>query len=113
MSIDEMSKSNGISADCPVADDWFKHRKETGETAQKVKDMHATLAKIEQHASHLQKLDLIADHLMDAATGKNQIEMKSVHFMMKIAGVVIIGLTFIIFFLITGDSLKWFDIKGI
>lgn len=45
--------------ECPVGDDWARHRAEAEIALQKVDEMHSGIESIIKHTEHLQKLDTI------------------------------------------------------
>lgn len=100
-------KSNGEIL-CECTDAWKE------EVALKVTENNEMLTKLAEYAAYLPKLDTIAnsmaiieDRLISAAIGKDHIETKTVYMLLKIFGFVIVGLTFVIVFLLTGVHLGW------
>ncbi len=66
-----------------------------------------------EHTSHLKNLDVlkeIKDNLIGPATGKDHIETKTAGLVFKILGFVILAQQVTIVFLLTGQSLGFFDL---
>ncbi len=79
----------------------------------KVSEVHSAMSELIKHASHLSKLDALEDiknSLIGPATGRDQMQTKTVNMIVKILGVVIIGLLATLVFIITGKSLGWLSI---
>lgn len=84
---------------CKVAAEWESVKGKITET-------HATSVTLAEYLPHLKKLDAledIKDHLMRAATGKDQIDIGVAKMLFKILGITITALLFIIVFLLTGS----------
>lgn len=103
---DEMLVNGGLQ--CGVTEEW------RDSIDSKVTETHSMLNTLVNHTSHLTKLTTIADkvtiiedRLLIAATGKDHIETKTVYMLLKIFGSVIVGLTFVIVFLLTGVHFGW------
>lgn len=93
-------ETNGLYR-CEVSESW-------NEFKNKVNDMHTVSKAVATYLPHLEKLDSLErmeNHLMDVATSKNQIETKTVMFIFKILGAVILALLLVIVFLLTGEHL--------
>lgn len=82
---------------------------------EKIDQIHSDMNEFKTWLPHLGKLDAledIKDHLMDAATGKNQIEVKTATLIFKILGGVIIAQTVTIVFMLTGQHFGLFGLFG-
>jgi hypothetical protein len=92
-------QSNGLLK-CDVATDW-------GSIKSKIVDTHTTSLTLAKYLPHLEKLDALEDiknHLLDAATGKNQLDIKVATLIFKILGLTILALLAVILFLLTGEA---------
>lgn len=95
----EQKHINGLMA-CDVSTDWKTIR-------EKIVDTHATSVTLGKYLPHLEKLDALEDiknHLMEAATGKNQLDIKVATLIFKILGIAIFALLVVIVFLLTGEA---------
>lgn len=118
-----MSNENGeaVTVDCAIAKE-FRFYAETGkDTMRKVGEMHAGMEQLVAHTKHLERLDDIATRmgnqcvkldeikngLLIPATSKLQTDNETVKLIVKILGGVIIGLVFVIVFILTGKSFHW------
>lgn len=93
-------QTNGLLK-CDVSSDWKTIR-------EKIVETHSVSVTLGKYLPHLEKLDAledIKDHLMDAATGKNQLDIKVATLLFKILGITIVALLFVIIFLLTGESM--------
>lgn len=91
-------------------DEWLEHRDEVRSTAQKIDEIHQKIPVFIEHTSHLSKLDYLKDikeSLLSAAVGKDHIPMKIAMRMFTVLGFVVMGLMFLVVFLLTGESLGW------
>lgn len=93
---------------CGVPDEWRE------EIDSKITETHSMLSSLVEHTTHLPKLSNIADSmeriegkLLSSATGKDHTENKTVLIVLKILGAVIVGLTIVIVYLLTGLKLGW------
>lgn len=106
--------NNGVSMfKCQLSDQWEEHRKEAKDAIYKVDEMSTNMGLIIEHTQHLKKLDkldIIAESLLNAATGKDQMPTKTAHLIFKMFGVVMLGLIFVIVFLLTGQKLGVFQL---
>jgi len=94
----EKQHTNGLLK-CDVATDW-------SEIKGKIVNTHETSITLSKYLPHLEKLDALEDiknHLLDAATGKNQLDIKVATLLFKILGITIIALLAVILFLLTGE----------
>jgi len=80
----------------------------------KITETHNMMNSLIEHTSHLPKLTKISDsmttiegELINAATGKDHVNTKTVFLILKIFGVVICGLTAVIVYLLTGLHFGW------
>lgn len=107
--------------DCPLYNAWEEHRLKAQELLGKVNDVHAKvnglhgameeLMHFGAHLQHLDKLPIILDRTLDAALRTNHTDNKTVMFIVKIMGGVILALTFVIVALLTGAHLGWLSLK--
>lgn len=88
---------------CGFAKEW------QDDVSSKLTETHGMMTNLVEHTAHLPKLSKIADSietiqdkLLNAATGKDHTENKTVFLILKIFGVVICGLTAVIVYLLTG-----------
>jgi len=96
-----MEDLNG-SINCVLRSSWK-------ETSGKVSEMHTAIKTMTEYLPHLSKLDALEDvkeHLMKAATGRDQLETKTAMAIFKILGVVIFGLLAVIVYLLTSGHVK-------
>ena len=74
--------------------------------ASKIEETFDNSKQILSYVKHLEKLDAlveIKDHILNAATGKDHIQKDVAILLFKILGLVIVSLTAIIAFLLTGS----------
>lgn len=117
-----MAQNNGVhNMFCPLDDDWINYKTRLIKLAEKIESTDHGMEILKSHVGHLTKLDKleniaasmldIKDSLLEAATGKNQIDKETVQRLMKtqgyIFGLVILALTVILVFLLTGESSGW------
>lgn len=97
-----MSESNGIEY-CKLKSEVWK------ETQVKVSEMHNAIKTMSENLPHLRKLDVLEDikeHLMNAATGRDQLQTKTAMTIFKILGGVIFGLLATVVYLLTSGHVK-------
>lgn len=90
--------------------EWEEHRGVMFVVAKKVDDIHSKIPVFLEHTSHLSKLDYLKDikeSLLSAAIGRNQLDGKLAVKLFGFAGMVILGLTLILVFLLTGEKFGW------
>lgn len=125
----EESNDNVIYAQC-YNRACLEHRKELIAMNGKVQQVQESVEAMVEHIHHLTQLDVIAeavvevkDQLLSAATGKNHVPIeiakeyfaqsaKSQAVLHRIYGLIILSLTGIIGFLLTGEKLGWIRIVG-
>jgi len=88
---------------CGITDEWKE------EVEYRVTETHDMMSNLIEHTSHLPKLSAIADRIDDisdklisSATGKDHVGTPTVLLLLKIFGAVIMGLTAVIVYLLTG-----------
>ncbi len=109
---------------CPLEG---KDNKELVDAIEKVNETHQLLSALVQHTSHLQVIsklneesrayliniarsnDEIRTYLMGAATSKNHVPLEVMTRVVKMEGFIILGLMFIIVFLLTGAHAGWIN----
>lgn len=103
-----MSEQNGIHKDCPLSESWNEIKGSYQKMLLEVHDTHRIMHELMTHTKHLSKLDAledIRDSLLDSATGKSHIDIKTAGMLFKILGAVIFALLLVIVFLLTGEKL--------
>ena len=93
-------EQNGLLK-CDVSSDW-------GSIKEKIVNTHETSVTLAKYLPHLEKLDALEDiksHLMEAATGKNQLDIKVATLIFKILGATIFVLLAVILFILTGQKM--------
>ncbi len=104
-----MSQNNGYQLPM-TREEWDEHRQIVIEAAEKIDVIHAKIPVFLEHTSHLSKLDYlkdIKDSLLSAAIGRNHIDGKLAMRLFGVAGIVILGLLFVLVFLLTGETMGW------
>lgn len=103
-----MSTENGAPQywRCPLYD---KHREQIISAIVKVDTMHDGMLELVKHTQHLQALSEIRDNLISAATGKDHVPAKILLIILATLGAVIVGLVFVIVFLLTGEAMGWIN----
>lgn len=122
-----MAKFNGDDpSHCQMSRDWENDKVGILKAIRQVDHMYESMARIVSHASHLEKLDALADirdKLLDSATGRDSIPTKTAMEMFdkqarasmtmhRVYGAVIVALTVAILFLLTGQRFGLFDLIG-
>lgn len=102
-----------ISHHCPILAEWKLAKERAMVALDQLNKMHSVISDVGGYAKHLQKLDAlddIRDKLIDSATGRKQWDQESVHLLIKIFGATILLLVGVIFYLLTGQHLGWFNL---
>jgi hypothetical protein len=92
--------------DCPIADEWRSHQETVKKPISQIDEMHNSITQILKHTQHLTKLDAledIRDSLLDSATGRNHLDLKTATTLFRLLGWVIGALLLTILFLLTGQ----------
>lgn len=98
-----LEAENYLEANCAIAKQW-------PETKEKLDFLYSEINTLGKYLPHLTKLDAledIKDHLMKAATGRDQIPTQTAMLIVKILGVVIVALLLVLVFLLTGEKLNF------
>lgn len=102
----ELNGAHEEKAYCPL---WNKHREQIISAIIKVDTMHDGMVEMVKHTHHLQALSDIRDTLIGAATGKDHVPTKVFLIVLAALGTVIVGLVFILIFLLTGEVAGWIE----
>lgn len=96
---------------CPLErEDWFSHRDKTDDIVLKLNLLEEHLNRLVVHTKHLEKLDHLSeikDKLLESATGRNHVDIATVRTLLRILGLIVVALTGIVFFLLTGEKLNF------
>lgn len=98
--------SNGLPS-CPFLADWLQHKERAMGALEKLKALHDGMDEVIKNTRHLSALSDIRDTLLSAATGRDHIPMKVLLVVLGTLGAVIMGLVFVIVFLLTGEAQGW------
>lgn len=91
---------------CPL---WEKHREQIISAIVKVDTMHDGMVKMVENLQHLKALSDIRDNLLDSATGRDHVPTKVLLIVLGTLGAVIVGLVFVLVFLLTGEAMGWIN----
>lgn len=109
-------KTNGHQPDlphCPLFVEWAKHKEQTLSAFAKLEALHDGMDEVIANTRHLAALTDIRDTLLSAATGRDHIPIKVFLVVLGSLGSVIVGLVFVIVFLLTGEAAGWINpLKG-
>lgn len=96
---------------CPLdKDDWSSHRDKTDDMVIKLALLEDHLNRLVINTKHLEKLDHLADikdKLLESATGRNHVDIGTVRTLFRILAVVVVALTGIVVFLLTGEKFNF------
>lgn len=102
-----MTSTNGHGGSyCPL---WERHREQIISAIVKVDTMHDGMIEMVKNTQHLQALSDIRDSLLSAATGRDHVPTKVLLVVLGTLGAVIVGLVFVIVFLLTGEAMGWIN----
>lgn len=106
-----MMHKNGAEqqAVCPFWDEWKEHKHRALETVGRVEAIEATLVRVAENLNHLATLPAILDRLVESATGRDHVPTRVLLVVLGTMGSVILGLVFVVVFLLTGESAGWIN----
>lgn len=94
---------------CPFWDEWKEHKTRALETVGRVEAIEATLVRVAENLNHLATLPAILDRLVESATGRDHVPTRVLLVIVGSLGAVILGLVFVVVFLLTGESIGWIN----
>lgn len=104
-----MTDLNGVHKNCPVWDEWKQHRDRALVALNRVENMDQAMQKLADSLQHLSALTDIRDTLLSAATGRDHIPLKAALVVLGVLCSVILGLVFVLVFLLTGEAAGWIN----
>jgi hypothetical protein len=94
---------------CPIWEEWRAYMARADRAFIQVNTMHGGINDVVENTKHLRALSDIRDRILDSATGRDHIPTKVVLVVLATFGTVILGLTFTIVFLLTGEATGWIN----
>lgn len=104
-----MHENNGHHTHCPFWEEWKEHKSRALDTVGRVEAIEATLVRVAENLNHLSTLPAILDRLVESATGRDHVPTRVFLVVLATMGSVILGLVFVVVFLLTGESLGWIN----
>jgi len=94
---------------CPFWDEWREHKSRALETVGRVEAIEATRVRVAENLNHLSTLPAILDRLVESATGRDHVPTRVVLLIVGAMSGVVLGLVFVVVFLLTGESAGWIN----
>jgi hypothetical protein len=104
--------------ECIVANEWAVYRRRQLKAIRNIAELQKKMDEMAEHTANLEqlkKLDAlidIRDRLLNSATGRHHLDLPTAALVLKLLGIVIISLVFVIVFLLTGQGFGFLTTLG-